>query len=219
MKMSDPNEPFKFKNTSINGSERAGVGGTFSHGPLCKCYPCSARRRKQEAIVSGARVGGMLLAAQHVPEKAITDKNGVKKAAPKDIRERVAQFLQLDIAFPSATKAELAEKMGLTAKRLYEIIQKGRETGLIKFVDPIDRIDYELIPKIVENLNYFLDAKDKTVTIEAAKGTIFKAYQDSKGISDSNSMVLALKIEMPEAMDAKILTGHIVGKPKALLEE
>ncbi len=160
----------------------------------------------------------MALGAERIPAKTIVDKNGIKKPAPQDIRTRVAQFLRVNMAFPDLPKREQAEKMGITYKRMHEIIIQGQALGLIKFIDPLDRIDYELIPKIVDNLNYFLDAKDKTVTIEAAKGTLFRTYQESKGITEGSQTVLALKIEMPEGNAMPILTGHIVGKPKNRIE-
>lgn len=117
---------------------------------------------------------------------------------------------------PNASKMEIAEKMGINSKRLYEILKEAKEENLISFSDPLDRVEYELIPKVVDNLNFFLDAKDKTVTIEAAKGTLFRAYQESKGLSDTNSTMLALKIELPDGHTANVLTGHIVGRPKGL---
>ena len=106
--------------------------------------------------------------------------------------------------------------MGLEANSLYRVIKQGRESGLLSFDDPLERIEHEIIPKVVDNLNYFLDAKDKTVTIEAAKGTIFRQFQDSKGISDGNQTVLALKIEQADGQEIKIMTGHIVGTPKGV---
>lgn len=202
----EPNKPNR---------ERAGIGGTFSHSPDCSCNPCKARRRQQEALAVAAGIGGAHLAS----EKPVTDKNGFKKAAPKGLRQRVAQYLHYSIAFPNASKSSIAEKMGLSPKRLYEIILEGRREGLIEFSDPLDRIDYELVPKILDNLNHFLDLRDKTVTIEAAKGTIFKAYQESKGISDSNQTVLALKIELPDGNDVKLVAGRIVGVPKQLVAD
>ena len=206
-------------NTSaVRRSKRAGIGGTFSHGPLCKCNPCKARRRQQEAIAIAAGIGRMELDSKPIQPPVSLDKNGHKKTAPKGLRERIAQYIHYSMVYPNSAKADIAEKMGISAATLYKIITDAQAQGLIKFTDPLERIDYEIIPKIVDNLNHFLDAKDKTVTIEAAKGTLFKSYQESRGISDGNQTVLALKIEMPDGQDVKILTGHIVGKPKSLSE-
>lgn len=201
-------------------SHRAGIGGTFSHSPDCKCNPCAARRRQQETLAIAAGVGGAQLAAPTGnPTKTVLTKAGVRKAAPRDLRSRIAQYLHYSMTLPNATKAEIADKMGITPKRLYEILQEGRSEGILEFSDPLDRIDYELVPKILDNLNHFLDIRDKTVTIEAAKGTLFKTYQESRGLTESSQTVLALKIEMPDGQDVKIVTGHIVGRPKELVSD
>ena len=205
------------KSNKPNSRPRAGVGGTFSHGSTCDCNPCKARRRQQETLAVAAGIGGAHLASG--PTKTITTKTGVKKAAPKDLRARIAQFLHFSMMFPNAPRTELAEKMGITPKRLYEIITKGKNEGLIEFSDPLERLDYEIIPKIVDNLIYFLNAKDKTVTIEAAKGTLFPAYKESRGMSETSQTVLALKIELPDGNEIKVVGGgRIVGTPKALDE-
>lgn len=158
----------------------------------------------------------MELDAQPNQPPPSVDKNGRKKTAPKGLRERIAQYIHYSMVYPNSSKIEIAEKMGISHTTLYKIITEAQAQGLIKFTDPLERIDYEIIPKIVDNLNHFLDARDKTVTIEAAKGTLFRTYQDSKGITDGAQTVLALRIEQPKEGDIKILAGHIVGKPKGL---
>ena len=117
---------------------------------------------------------------------------------------------------PNSTRAEIAAKMGISRSGLNDIVKQGRDTGLLVFDDPMDQIEYEIIPKVLDNLNFYLDAKDKAVTIEAAKGTIFRSYQEARGISENNQTVIALKIETAGGPDVKVMTGHIVGKPKGL---
>lgn len=191
---------------------RKGVGGCYSHGPLCKCFPCAARHRKQEALAIAAGIGSYTLAETEAPVGGRRHRNGT----PRSLRDRIAQYLHYSMVFPDLPKQAIAEKMGITSSTLNKLLRDGQSHGILTFTDPLDRIDYEIIPKIVENLNYFLDAKDKTVTIEAAKGTLFRAYQDAKGISDGATTVLALKIEQPEpGSDVKVIAGKIVGKPKS----
>ena len=159
----------------------------------------------------------MQLAPQS-PSELVKAPKTRKSAAPRALRDRISQYLHYSVAYPQATKTEIAEKMGIVHQTLSQILREGQDQGLLVFTDPLERIDYEIIPKIVDNLNYFLTAKDKTVTIEAAKGTLFKAYADSKGIIEGNQTMLALKIEPASGTDVKILAGHIVGQPKTILE-
>lgn len=90
----------------------------------------------------------------------------------------------------------------------------------MRFEDPLSKLEHEVIPKVVANLSKFLDEGDKTVTIETAKGTIFRQYADSKGISEQPVTVLALKIEQPDEMNGgmKVVAGHVVGKPRVIID-
>lgn len=198
--------------------EIKGPGGTFTHSPECRCRPCSARRRKQKALAIATGVGGPDLDAAF-PEKTVTDKRGHSRAAPRSLRDRIAQYLHFALLFPNSTKSDIASKMGLSNSTLYELLRQGQEHGLLKFTDPLEMIEYQIIPKIVNNLNYYLDQKDKTVTIEAAKGTLFPAYKESRGIQEGSQTVLALKIEPAGDSGIKVLAGHIVGRPKGLPED
>jgi hypothetical protein len=81
--------------------------------------------------------------------------------------------------------------------------------------DPLLRIEHELIPKIVNNLNHFLDEGDRTVTIEAAKGVVFPQYRESKGITETKIAILGLQIQLPESGDmTQVGRGMISGMPK-----
>jgi len=107
--------------------------------------------------------------------------------------------------------------MGLAPKSLNALIGKATKEGWLKFDDPIARINHEIIPKVLDNLNTFLDARDKAVTIETAKGTIFKTYQASEGALEGQQQnVLALKIEMIGSDTAPIISGQVIGKPREL---
>jgi DNA-binding Lrp family transcriptional regulator len=121
---------------------------------------------------------------------------------------------------PTITNVEIAEKLGIGRTTLQAIIRQAKAEGWLQFSDPMTRIEYEIIPKAVDNLNYWLEKRDKVATLETMKGTAFKDYQAYKGTGDNGSTTyLALKIEMPDGEDApKVIEGKIVGKPKELKE-
>ncbi len=116
------------------------------------------------------------------------------------------------------TQTEIARRLGISRFSLANHIDRAVKEGWLKFDQPLERLEHELMPKVVDNLNYFLDKKDKTVTLETAKGTLYKDYQASKGINDSPTTVLALKIETVEPENVKIIEGHIVGTARELEE-
>lgn len=137
----------------------------------------------------------------------------------KSPRARIAMWLAVRAVEPGITNREIADRMGISVGHLRDLIYKARKEGWLQFSDPMDQIEYNIIPKVVDNLNYFLDKKDKQVTIETAKGTVFKQYQEANGLSDGSRTALAIKIEMPEpgtGAEPKIVAGHIVGKPRQI---
>ena len=129
---------------------------------------------------------------------------------------RIAEWAAIRAAEPHLKDSEVAERMGLAPVTLKKYIYKARAQGLLRFDDPLEKLEFEIVPKAVDNLNTLMDAKDKIATLEVAKGIIFKQYLESKGISDAPQTVLALKIEMPEGGEEKIVAGTIVGRPRRL---
>jgi hypothetical protein len=138
------------------------------------------------------------------------------KGMHRTIRPIIAHWIALRSLEPDISIADAADKIGVNKSTLRTYIYRATKYGWLMFDDPLSRVEYEIVPKVLDNLNHFLDAKDKTVTIEAAKGTIFKTYAESKGAGQAQQTILALKIEMPDGTETKIVGGHIVGKPKRL---
>lgn len=126
------------------------------------------------------------------------------------------QFIAIRSEHPEMRHGDIAKQLGISPRTLSGIIYKATKEGWLLFSDPVSRIENEIIPKVVDNLNFFLDAKDKTVTIETAKGTIFRKYADEQGIHDMPQTILALKIEKSDGPDVKVAIGSIVGKPRQL---
>ena len=142
--------------------------------------------------------------------------NKTKKVAAK---VRVAQWLGMRALEPDLSNSEIARRMGIAAPTLRAAIQKGVQEGWLKFEDPIQAIEYQIIPKVVRNLNQFLDAGDKQVTIETAKGTLFKQFQESTTTIQAPQTVLALKIEMaPGLGSSPVVSSTIVGTPRQIID-
>jgi len=206
--------------TDTNHARVKKPGGPAFHKPGCQCNYCKSRARAEEAESLTAGDGGRSLDAE-TPEdskKVINADLPILYAKDHSPRARIGDWIAMRSLDPSLTNAAIAEKMGIKANTLNSIINRATAEGWLKFDDPMSRIEHQIIPKVLDNLDHFLKHKDKTVTIETAKGTVFRSYQDAKGISDAPQTVLMLKIEQPEEGTAKIINGTIVGSPK-LLEE
>lgn len=135
----------------------------------------------------------------------------------KSLKARVAQIAAFKAM--GLNLMEIAERLDLAYSTVKNIVHRANKEGLIQYDDPFERFENQLIPKVVDNIEYWLDKQDKKMTIEAAKGAgIFKAHQAIKVEGQAPQTVLALKIEMPEAsgLEAKTVVGHVVGKPRRI---
>ena len=133
-------------------------------------------------------------------------------------RARVVQWIALRAK--GLTNKEIATALGIAPRSLNNAIYRANKAGWLKYNNPTERFENEIIPKVVDNIDHWINLKDKTMTIEAAKGAgIFKSHQAVKVEGDAPQTVLALKIETMEGGEAKILTGHVVGRAREIEEE
>lgn len=109
---------------------------------------------------------------------------------------------------------EIAARMGIQSDTLNTLISKAVKQGWLQFESPADRLEFELAPMVVDNVRGFLEAKDKQVTLEAAKGLgLFKTHQALKVEGDQAPAIIAIKIDMIEPQTMRP-GGTIVGTPK-----
>ncbi len=204
-------------------SDTTGRSGTLQyHKPNCVCPPC---QRAAQTDPGGARTPRTAKAKTKARAKAI--KNPTAVVVPpgqppifieeKSLAARAAQIA----AFKAMGLGlqEIADKLDLAYSTVRNILAKANKQGLIHYDDPYERFENMLVPKIVDNVEYWLDQKDKKMTIEAAKGAgLFKAHQAIKMEGQAPQTVLALKIEMPEAsgLESKAIVGHVIGKPRRI---
>lgn len=133
----------------------------------------------------------------------------------KGIRAAIGHWIMIRAAEPGLTNKAIADRIGISPRTLSTYIYQATKAGWLRFDDPLAQLEFEIVPKVVENLKHYLDARDKQVTIETAKGALFPAYKESKGIQEAQQTVLAMRIELPESTEGlKAIPGHIVGTPK-----
>lgn len=195
------------------------TGGPKGHKSGCLCGVCVKRRRKEETLAE--RVGPETIDAPTEPTarrgSVLNADLPVLTASPHhSIRDRINQWLAIRATHPSLKDKEIAERIGVTANTLKSYIYKATKEGWLKFDNPIERLDNEIVPLAVDNLVHFLKEKDRTATLETAKGVLFPVYREQKGIHEVPQTILALKIENVPLEAQKAVTGMIVGKPREL---
>jgi transposase len=187
------------------------------HPDLPKLSPKPKKSRARKAEAEPGPDGSKFLVPTVKAEEVINADHPLITYG-RTARDRVGQWVAMRAQEPGISNTEVAKRLGISPGALNSLIYEANRDGWLKFDDPLSRVKYELIPKVVSNLNEFLDKKDRTVTLETAKNTIFKQFQDSEGIRDSSNMVLALKIEAADPETARAITGQIVGRPRELTE-
>ena len=119
---------------------------------------------------------------------------------------------------------EIAHELRIRPKSVHNYVYLATKSGFLInkkgsfFADPKDSIEFELSHKAVRNMNEFLDSKDidvrKEMTLEIAKGSLFKRFDQPKDTAALPSMqVLAIKIDMPTTGDTTVREGSIGGIP------
>lgn len=197
--------------------KRQSAGGWRFHKEGCKCSPCTAERAKQAGQPhtpweEKSKAEQAAIASQHRKDGTHNYKDRSKKA-------RVAEWAAIRMKEPGITTKAIAERMGINCDYLYRLIREAQTEGWLSIGDPVERIEFQIIPKALDNLNELLDAKNPRATLDTVKGTIFPQYRESKGITETHQTVLALKIEAPPAgAETQVITGQIVGTPRQLEE-
>ena len=185
-----------------------GASETTASGP---------RKRTQKAKPEPAGDGRYPVGLSRKGKKLTAGPAKCRDIALQNHKHWVGEWMAARLVEPAITQKEMATRLGIHEVTMNNAVKQGIREGWLRFDEALERMKYEVVPKTLDNLIEFLDKKDKTVTVETAKGTIFKMYQASEGINEGQQLILALKIEsIPQ--DQKIIEGQIVGKPRELKE-
>lgn len=179
----------------------------------CKCRVCTRIRADFPEAVASSPQDGLEEAGDsgdRGPQPLIAAPREHTRGRPKKI---IAEWMALRMLEPNITAKEAASRLGIPHLTLNQYIHRATKEGWLKFDDTLDRLEFQIIPKIMDGYEALLAEGDKTAVIEGMKGTAFKLYQEAKGVKDVQQTVLSLKMETPTA-EAKVVLGTIVGRPK-----
>ena len=79
-------------------------------------------------------------------------------------RERILDYVKMRMV--GMKNPEIAAKLGISHGALRAEIFRATKEGWLKFENPLARFEHEILPKVVDNIEYFIAKKDKTMTIE-----------------------------------------------------
>ena len=176
--------------------------GWRTHKPGCKCRPCTASRgestakkRNNKTNPNSAKGGDFF---DDLDEEAVA--LAVITATPtRSLRNTIAKWKLMRIQQPNWSTARIATELGMSKASLYRSIGQARKKGILKIEDVEDQIEHVLKPKVMENIEHYLNEKDKEMTIQAAKG--IGIFTPKQGSADQPTTVIGIKIEMPPGAD------------------
>lgn len=159
------------------------------------------------------------LTAKPVPKAYRIEKDSIMhKKAIAIVAMRAGGYTTDEIA------AELHIKPASVSSYIYKATKAGwlvNRKGESILNDPADRITYELAHKAVRNLNEFLDSADddtrKEVTLELAKGTLWKRFDTPAQQAPPSMQMLQVKIEMPST-NVAIRQDTVGGVPRSFID-
>lgn len=115
---------------------------------------------------------------------------------------------------------EIAEALKISEKSISPYVYRATKNGWLDIEDPTQKLEYQLMHKVVRNLDDSLEdnARHATsmvpvktqVAMKIAEGTIFKKY-DNPANAVASTTIVAVKIEMPEGPRPQIRAGNDVG--------
>lgn len=138
------------------------------------------------------------------------------------MKGRVASWARMKAEEPGITNKEIAERLGISINTLGSCLTKGRKEGWLAFEDPMNAIQYEMIPRNVEQMQALMEAGDQKAILSVFKELTAPAYREAQGISDGKSgdqMMIAIKIEMPPADQMPVVRGVIIGEGRSLVKD
>lgn len=120
--------------------------------------------------------------------------------------------------------AAIASELKIAVTTIKAYLYRATQAGMLVdkktkslLSDPTDRVEFELSHKVIRNLNEMMDSDDdqlrKEVTLEVAKGALFKKFDPIKEHVLPSMNVLSVKIEMPSSGAVEVRPGALGGTP------
>lgn len=197
----------------------ASVGTTETHVPTePSSLPLAAKtdigtvspRHRRRRVKAKARSHAITKPAWELPKESVQHQKALSIVAM-----RVAGLTTEEIAKALNIKpASVNQYMWLAGKNGWLPKRGGG------FADPKDRMEYQIAHKVVRNIDEMLDSQDldtrKEVTMETAKGTLFKKFGEVAAAPTSTNMVIAIRMERPTSTIElpPIREGTTGGQPK-----
>lgn len=158
------------------------------------------------------------------PSTAIALPSGVALHPDSSIRTTALKIVAMRQA--GLGEDEIALALGLKRSTLAGYVYKAGRNGWLDSDDPHDRLEYQVLHKVVQRLDEALDSNGvlmngmpvKTqVALKTAEGTLFKKFGQEQATTMPTTVV-AIKVEMPAGVQVTEIREGTTGGAPAFIE-
>lgn len=135
------------------------------------------------------------------------------------VRTTALQIIAMRIA--GMEDVEIAKALNISPKSISPYVYRAGRNGWLDIDNPKERLQYQVMHKVVRNLDAALDSqailntgmKESTaVTLKVAEGTLFKQFAETP-TGPVQQAIVAIKIEMPQGAPQQMREDTIGGLP------
>lgn len=176
---------------------------------LPQCPKCGTRylRKRDTCSVCG----------EWSPEKLAIDPN-YRMSDDSIVRTHALKIVAMRAA--GITDDQIAVALKLSKQTISGYLYKAGKNGWLNFDDPKDSLEYQVLHKVVRNLDELLDSADEKtkqeVTLKTAEGTLFKKFGVDSNANQAPQTIVGVKVEIVGGTTQTVREGTVMGSGKYL---
>lgn len=137
----------------------------------------------------------------------------IRLADDSPIREKALKIVAMEAA--GVPREEVAKALGIAVGTLKGYLYKAGANGWLEFSEPRNKLEYQILHKVVRNLDQALDSEDMelrtNVALKTAEGTLFKHYDAPQG--QAAQTMIGVRIEVVGGPQTPMREGTTGGTP------
>ncbi len=148
--------------------------------------------------------------------------------SPDDSKVRIIAMQIIAMRISGMSDDEIAPLLNISRKSIAPYVYRAGKNGWLTLDQPKDRIEFELLHKVVRNLEEGLDAKPEAllntgmplrtaVALKVAEGTVFKQFSEPATQQIAQTAV-AIRIEMPAGAGQQQIREDTTGGVPAYID-
>jgi hypothetical protein len=169
-----------------------------------KVMPTKARRpraRQNAALPASLPPQATTATSSTLPIRVVPKRDRSILPPNSVIRQKV--LLIIGLRLQGKSTEEIATELGLKPATINQYMFFAGRNGWLKktAIDPSDRLEHEVMHKVVRNIDEALDSPDEErrdrMTVKAAEGVLFQKYKNDQSQVAAPITMIGVRIEMP----------------------